>query len=235
MKIKSIILWAVVAIVSAGCGGPDSILLKPDATKHIRTIAILKMKKPAYFMMDLSSATPWGAGMAAKDAQTIRPKFEAELKKENFDFEKYFTHKLHAYLKQQGYKTYNVNVKRDEKGLFYDNYAALKLKNIDAILDLNAIEAGYVLENLITSNFWRPSTRIFVRLVNTKDNATLYQNNYMYGHHNPFMSAIDIDAPKKFHFEEREDIFKAGSKTIVAGLKDGADKVAKQIALQLKK
>ena len=157
------------------------------------------------------------------------------LKKENFDFEKYFTTKLHAYLRNQGYKTYNVNIKRDEKALFYDNYANLKLKNIDAILDINAIEAGYVLENLITSNFWRPDTRIFVRLVNARDGVTLYQNNYMYGHHNPFFSAIDIDAPKQFHFSEREDIFKAGNKTIVAGLKDGADKVAKQIALQLKK
>lgn len=82
---------------------------------------------------------------------------------------------------------------------------------------------------------WRPESKTLVRLVNARDSSILFQDTMMYGYHNPFMSGIDLDAPKQFHFDERADIFKAGNKVVVAGLKDAAKKIAIEVGKQLKK
>lgn len=88
MKIINIILWFVIAIISAGCGGPSAIMVKPEALKNVRNIAILEINEPFYQIMDLGSSTPWGAIAAQSDAKEIKPKFVALLKKEKFSFEK---------------------------------------------------------------------------------------------------------------------------------------------------
>jgi len=235
MKIRNIVLWGFVAIISLGCGGPSSIMIKPDATKNIRSIAILEIKQPFYQMMDLSSATPWGAISEQNRAKEIKPKFVGILKKEKFSFNKYLTNELHKSLRKAGYKTYAIKVKRDEKEIFLKSYAKYKSAKVDALLDLTPVSAGYVVQQPMISSFWRPETKAFVRLVNARDGAILYQDTLMYGYHNTFMSAVDLDAPKKFHFEEREDIFKAGNKVIVNGLKDAATQVAAYIGKQLEK
>ncbi len=228
-------MWLVVVVVSSGCGGPSAVLFKPDATKNIRSIAILEIKEPLYQVMDLSSATPWGAIHEQDRAKEIKPKFVGVLKKEKFSFNKYLTKELHRSLRKAGYKTYSIKVKRAEKTMFLKDYNKYNSLTVDALLDVSPLTAGYVVENALISSHWRPETKTFVRLVNVKDGAILYQDTMMYGYHNPFMSGVDLDAPKKFHFDEREDIFKAGSKTVVAGLKDAANSVAKEIGKQLKK
>ena len=235
MKIKNIMLSGLVAVVLIGCGGPSAIMIKPDATKNIRSIAILEIKKPIYRVMDLGSATPWGAIAEQNRAKEIQPKFLGILKKEKFSFHKYLTSQLHRLLRKQGYKTFAIKVKRDEKDIFLKNYAKYKSSKVDALLDINALTAGYVVENAMFSSNWRPETKTFVRLINRRDEAILYQDTLMYGYHNPFMSGFDLDAPEKYQFDEREDLFKAGNKVIVGGLKDAANQVAAHIAKQLKK
>jgi hypothetical protein len=235
MKVKNIILWLSIAIVSIGCGGPSAILIKPDATKNIRSIAILEIKNPIYQMMDLGSATPWGAISEQNRATEIYPKFIGILKKEKFSFNKYLTNQLHISLRKAGYKTFAIKVKRKNVGKFLENYKKYNSSKVDALLDIAPLTAGYVVENGMTSSHWRPETKTFVRLVNARNGEIIYQDTMMYGYHNPFMSGVDLDAPKKFHFNEREDIFKAGNKTIVAGLKDAAKQVAVEVAKKLKK
>ncbi len=235
MKIKNIILWLVITIVSVGCGGPSAIMVKPEALKNVRNIAILEIATPNYRMMDLGSATPWGAASAASDAQEIKGKFESILKKEKFAFNKHLTQELHRYLRRAGYKTFAIKVKRTETGKFIENYKKYNLPKIDALLDVAPATAGYVVQHVMTSNFWRPEAKVFVRLVNARDGLTLHQNTINYGYYNPFLSGVDIEAPKQFHFNERADIFKAGNKIIVAGLKDAVKKVAVEIGNQLKK
>jgi len=235
MKIRNIIFLLSLAIISVSCGGPSAISVKPETTKNIRSIAILEIKEPFYQMMDLSSATPWGAIAEQNRAKEIKPKFVSILKKENFSFNKYLTKQLHRSLRKSGYKTYAIKVKRDEKDIFLKSYAKYKSTKVDALLDVTPITAGYVVESVLISGYWRPETKTYVRLVNSRDETVIYQDTLMYGYHNPFMSGFDLDAPKKFHFEERADIFKADNKTIVAGLKDAANKVAEHIGEQLKK
>ena len=235
MNIKNIVLWFVIAIISAGCGGPSAIMIKPGALKNIRNVAILEMSEPVYRMMDLGSATPWGAASAASDAQDIQPKFESVLKKEKFSFNKFLTQELHRSLRRAGYKTFAIKVKRTGPGKFIEDYKKYNLPKIDALLDVVPVTAGYVVQHVMTSNFWRPEAKANIRLVNARDGSTLHQNTINYGYYNPFFSGVDIEAPKKFHFEERVDIFKAGNKVVVAGLKDAAKKVAVEVGKQLKK
>ena len=235
MKIKNILLGAIVAVISAGCGGPSAIMVKPGALKNVRNIAILEMSEPVYRMMDLGSATPWGAASAASDAQEIKPKFESILKKEKFAFNKSLTQELHRSLRREGYKTFSIKVKRKASGKFIEDYKKYNLSKIDALLDVTPMTAGYVVQHVMTSNFWRPEAKAHVRLVNARDGSILHQDTMNYGYYNPFFSGVDIDAPKKFHFEDRADVFKAGNKVIIAGLKDAAKKVAIEVGKQLKK
>ena len=235
MKIRTTFLSIFIAVVSISCGGgPSSILLKADATKNIRRIAILEIKEPLYQMVDLGSSTPWGAISAQNDAKEIKGTFDNVLKKEKFEFNKYLTQELHRSLRQAGFKTFAIKVKRADAGKFLESYEKYKTAKIDALLDVATITAGYVVENFITSSHWRPETKTLVRLVNARDGAILYQETLMYGYHNPFMSGVDLDAPEKFHYQNRADIFKAGNKAIVDGLKDAANKVALYVGNQLK-
>lgn len=235
MKIKNIILLLAVSIISFGCGGPSAITVKPSQLKNIKNIGILEIQEPGYRMMDLGSATPWGAASAASDAQEIHPKFMSVLKKERFSFNKYLAQELHRSLRRAGYKTYSVKVKRTGPIKLLENYKKYNSPKIDALLDVAAITAGYVIQHGMMSTHWRPETRTFVKLVNARDASILHQDIMMYGYHNPFMSGVDIDAPEKFHYQERADIFKAGNKAVVAGLKDAAKKVAMELGKQLKK
>lgn len=234
-KIKTILLLAFISAVSTGCGGPSAITVKPDALKNIHSIAVLEIKKPLQRMMDLGSSTPWGAISATNDMKEIQPRFDAILKKEKFSFNTALTRDLYKALKHAGYKTYSLKVKRPDAAKLLEDYSQFKSKKVDALLDVAVVSSGYVVENFITSNFWRPEARVFVRLVNTSDGTILYQDTMMYGYHNPFMSGVDIDAPEKFHFSERADIFKAGDKTLIAGITDASKKVAQEISHQLKK
>lgn len=123
MKIINIILWFVIAIISAGCGGPSAIMVKPEALKNVRNIAILEINEPFYQIMDLGSSTPWGAIAAQSDAKEIKPKFVALLKKEKFSFEKNLTQELHRSLRKSGYKTFAIKVKRPAGlGKFLESY-----------------------------------------------------------------------------------------------------------------
>lgn len=235
LKIKIIMLLSVISIVSVGCGGPSAVMVKPDALKNIRTVAILEIKKPLQRIMDMGSSTPWGAISAQNDMKEIQPRFDAILKKEKFAFNLALTQELHKALRHAGYKTYAIKVERADAAKLLEDYSKFKSRKVDALLDVAVVSSGYVVENVITSNFWRPEARVFVRLVNASDGTILYQDTMMYGYHNPFMSGVDIDAPEKFHFSAREDIFKAGNKVLVAGLKDASKKVAQQISKELKK
>lgn len=236
MNIRNIILLAFVALISVGCGnGITSIAIKPNAVKNIRSIAILEIKKPTYQVMDFASATPWGAIAEQNRAKEIHPKFVGILNKEKFTFNKYLTKELHRALRKAGYKTYAIKVKRKDGKLFLDNYKKYSSSKVDALLDVAPFTAGYALENYLLSNFWRPENKTFVRLVKARDGAVLYEDTLMYGYHNPFMSGFELDAPKKYHFDNRDDLFKAGNKVIVGGLKDAAKSVAAHIAKQFKK
>jgi len=210
-------------------------MVKPEALKNIQKVAILEINEPVYQMMDLGSSTPWGAIAAQNAAKEIHPTFVKILKKEKFSFKTSLTQELHRALRQAGYKTYAVKVARKDKGKFLEDYKKYSGLKVDALLDVSPVTNGYAVENVMISNHWRPEAKTIVRLVNTRDGATLYQDTMMYGYHNPFMSGVDIDAPKQFHFNERDDIFKAGDKVLVAGLKDASKKVANEIAKQLKK
>lgn len=222
-------------LILTGCGGPSSIMIKPGATKNIRSIAILEVKEPVYQVMDLGSATPWGAIAEQNRAKEIYPKFVGILKKEKFSFNKYLSKELHRALRKSGFKTYSIKVKRDAAGKFIENYTKYSSSKVDALLDIAPLTAGYVVENGIISNHWRPETKTYVKLLRAKSGEVLYQDTMMYGYHNPFMSGVDLDAPKKFHYQERADIFKAGNKKIIAGLKDAAKQVAMHVAKQFKK
>ena len=235
MKIKNIILWSFLALVLVGCGAGSSVIVKPEATKNIRSIAILEIQEPFYQVMDLGSSTPWGAVIEVNAAKEIKPKFVALLNKEKFSFNEYLTEELHRTLRKAGYKTYSIKVKRAELYKFVENYKKFSAEKADALLDVVSGTAGYVVEHPLTSAHWRPETKTLVRLVNTLDGNILYQDTVMYGYHNPFMSGVDIDAPKKFHYQKRDDIFAADSAVVVDGLKDAATKVAMHVSMKLKK
>lgn len=235
MNIKNIILSMGIALILLGCGGITLVAMKPDAMSNIHSIAVFEMKEPPYIMMDLSSGTPWGAIAEKNRAEEIKPKFMGIINKEKFVFKDYLSQKVHSSLNKAGYKTYAVKVDRNAESAYIPSYEKYKNLKVDALLDIVPLGAGYTVQQPIVSSFWRSYAEVLVRVVDAKTGAILYEDRLMYGHHNPFISSVDLDAPKKYQFNEREDIFKAGDKVIIAGLKDGANQIAGYIGSKLRK
>jgi len=226
---------ALVLLVTA-CA-PSAISIKPEDKASIKTIAILQIEEPQLRMLNLGSgmAAAGAVGGAAIAASDESQKLFNELKRQKFSFKNQLTLDLQKQLKNAGYKTMIVKVKRPDIRNLLEDYSHLKIKNADAILDVVVTNYGYVTEHFIFSPHWRPEARAYVALAKPMAKKVMYQETMMYGYHNPLMSGVELDASPAFHFNEQEDVFKAGSTKIVSGLKEASLKIAMQISNTLRK
>ena len=215
---------------------PSAISIKPEDKASIKTIAILQIEEPQLRMLNLGSGmAAMGAIGAAFAANDESKKLFNEIKRQKFSFQNQLTLDLQKQLKNAGYKTMIVKVKRADIRSLLEDYSHLRIKNADAILDVAVTNYGYVTQHFMFSPHWRPEARAYVALAKPMTKKIMYQETMMYGYHNPLMSGVELDASAAFHFNDQEDIFKAGSTKIVSGLKEASLKIAMQISNTLRK
>lgn len=234
---KQLLLNLFMLMFITACGAPDNISIKPETTKNIRTIAIIEAEEAPLRMMNLGSgAAAFGAiGGAAIAAGSKAEQLQIILKHESFDFSKQLVSDLKRSLASSGYKVSVIKANRKDKYKLMEDYSGVNSNGADAIIDVVITNIGYVTEHFMFSPEWRPESRVFIKMITSRDQQVIYQDTMMYGYHNPFMSGVDIDAPKQFQFENEESVFKAGNKIIVAGLKDASAKIAGHVGEALKK
>ncbi|MDH5484673.1 MAG: hypothetical protein OEY43_05485 [Gammaproteobacteria bacterium] len=231
--------WSLglVFVLSIAACAPSAVSIRPEDKAGIKTIAILQIEEPQLRMLNLGSgmAAMGAVGGAAIAAGDESQKLFNELKKNKFSFRDQLTRDLKNQLKKVGYKTIVVKVKRADVRSLLGDYSKLRIKNADAILDVVVTNYGYVTEHFLFSPHWRPEARAFVAMAKPMGTQVIYQDTMMYGYHNPLMSGVELDASPAFHFAEQDDVFKAGSKKIISGLKDASLKIAMQISSSLSK
>ena len=83
-----------------------------------------------------------------------------------------------------------VKVPREDSRSLLGDYSKLRIDGADAILDVVVTNYGYVTEHFMFSPHWRPEARVFVAMAKPMGAEPIYQDEMMYGYHNPFMSVL---------------------------------------------
>ena len=231
-----------VAIAALGLSGCGSAPVKVDtqALSRVHTVAIVKAPEPTQYTVinkgSLAGAFGAAGGAAiAADAEKDQKGLLGALARNKFSFAEQLTADLQGALKAKGYQTRLVTAKREKPGDMLKEHTSLMGTGVDAVLDVAMLNVGYSTENWMTSPFWRPEARVEVALYARGGTSALYDETFMYGYHNPFMSATNLDAPEQYHFKNKEDMEGAGDKVLVGGLKDAANAIAQAVANKLTK
>lgn len=229
----------VAAFALSGCSSAPA-KVDSQALGSVHTVAIIKAPEPArYTVFNWGSpAAAFGAlggAFVASSANKDMKGLQGALAREKFSFGKQLTSDLEKALKADGYKVRLITVKRESPAKLLKKHLDLMAHGVDAVLDVATMNVGYVTENWLTSPFWRPEARVEVALYGRAGTAPIYDQTYMYGYHNIFMSATNLDAPKQYRFKSKEAMESAGDRVLVGGLKDAANTIAQAVATKLNK
>lgn len=233
-----VVILVTTAFYLSGCGS-SSVNIKAEEKQNIKTIAIIKIENTGYQMISKGSGAAafgaLGAVALASDGLSPTEKLNKIIKDQRFSLNKEFEKQLRKQLKQEGYRVHLVNIKRKQKKEPFENFKKFNYSKADAILDVVIEVAGYSTEHFMFSPQWRPDIKVHFGLGRPGQDKLLYSETMMYGYHNMFMSGTDLDAPKKYMFEEEEDVFKAGGKVIAASLKEAVRTIAMEVANRMRK
>ncbi len=235
---RKFILFSLFAVLLTGCG-VSPVKFKPENKADLNTIALIQLETPLTQMINSGSGMATlgavGGAVIGSEASRLSGKLDAVLKKNNFAIDKALTNQLVSQLKQAGYSVQLIKIRRPNEGELLESYQSIKYNKADAIMDVVIKFSGYQTEHYMFSPHWRPSLKVEVALARPGSEKPMYSETIMYGYHNIFATATDLDSPSKYNFDEVEDVFAAGDRSIIAGLEDAAKSVARQIAEQLKK
>jgi hypothetical protein len=234
---KYLFVFGVMSIlVLSGCGG-GHLLVKSDAINNTSSIALIEVPEHEYRMMDLGSPAAAlgsiGAVAVVVNGASTQKSLDGVLSENDYSFNKRLTNEIRDQLEKSGFKVKVVDVER-EKNEIIEDYTAVNIQDSDVVLDVVVNTVGYVTEHFMFSPEWRPEAQVFVSMYSKKLNEVIYKETFMYGYHNPLMSATDIDAPKKYLFKTKEALFESGDKVVVAGLDDVVKTVASHVAARLR-
>ncbi|MCW8955521.1 MAG: hypothetical protein OQL09_01460 [Gammaproteobacteria bacterium] len=237
--LKTIKLLATLLLLAylTACATVDHKAFIPSATQPIKTIGVIKNIEPQGYMINdfANPAFAFGAigALAAMDDATSEiGQFNQLLKKKKFKAGALFNQQLATALKKSGYQVKYLKIKNKEPIKFIEDYSRFPNKGIDAYLDIT-MAVGYATVNLF-DNDYRPQIEVHAQLISSQTKEVLYAENIMYGYHNPFLSATDIDAPQEHFFDNFSSFISKGDQ-VIGGLKTGIAVVSNHIGQQLQK
>lgn len=141
-----------------------------------------------------------GAAIAAADTATKTKKLNDAIKPETVKLASAFYEKALPGLKQLGYETISVPIKRqlgEKADVIKDRVASSRGQ--DASLMLN-ISASYLAAG--ASTFYLPSVVLDAELVDNKSKAVIYREAYHYGYNNGQTEVVHIDAAADCKFQD---------------------------------
>ena len=239
MNIMSKAFFISVTMMMLAACGTTQVALNPEATANIDSIALVRVIEPATYTgadfgnIGMAFGAIGGAVAGSSSAKAGKSINQIAIDK-NIKAGERLTAALTDKLEANGFDVTLVTATRDKKTKLLSDYSNVKSNGADVILDCVIESIGYSTENPITSNFWRPSSQIKVALVESKSQKVIYSEKFMYGYHNPYLSATDIDAPKKYRFKNKEELF-SDTDRLAEGIVNSIDSIAIQIADRLKK
>lgn len=199
----------------------SEIITEPDVFAPIKSIALLNIPNPHYYLPYYLEVEPTVAGKETK-------------RYEGFNFSVIAQQRLKEYLKEEGYHVILVSVNRDNRYKLLDDYSRLNIPEADAFLDLAPVEVGF------KKNPWNPfasevgpHVSVVVRLVSAKSKKILYAESVQYGYDkNPLFDSTRIDSPPDDYFEDMNTL-KSKNEKAVEQLAHGVDAISRAIAERL--
>ncbi len=236
--LKPLIILLVFIFVS-GCAAVSQHSFQKPVDHPLKKIALLDIPEiPVYHAMDWGNpGMMFGAvgGAIAGSQMNAETKQFNDLVVSNGQLSaKLFADRLTANLELLGYEIVPLAVNREDPYKLLESYDALTQYKVDAILDVvfAPMGVGYSTYNLFDRDF-RPDVRVNINLVSKYTGKVIYSDVLMYGYHNPFMTATDLEAPKSFFYENFEALI-ANKEAAIQGLQSGMYAEADYIADALK-
>lgn len=217
---KLVALVLSVALLS-GCGA-SQVAVKPELKAQVQRIALIRVTEPpAYVANDFGNPGMMfgavGGAMAGVSAMSAGERVNKIARDAKFAVGERYTTALQAKLQSLGYEVRVIDAERIKPEKLLEDYTKVDTQGTDAILDIALQNVGYATEHPMLSPHWRPSAQVQVAMVTSASHTVVYQEKFMYGYHNPFMSGTDLDAPKSYHFKNRDALF-ADEAKLVAGM-----------------
>jgi hypothetical protein len=239
MKSISHTLTIFISVIILSACGTTQIALQLKEISKVQSIALIRVEEPAAYV-----GADWGnpgamfgaiggAFVGSSTAKTSK-RINEITTEQNLKAGDRFTTLLSEKLSKIGYKVSLISIKREKPTKLLNDYTITKIDSADAILDIVIESIGYSTENAMTSSHWRPSSQIKVALVENSNKNVIYQEKFMYGYHNPFMSGTDIESPEEYHFKNKEELFTSKEK-LIEGIITSIETVAEEIASRLSK
>jgi len=237
LSIKYYIAFGIVFLL-AGCGSAPTKVDKASL-QGIHTIAVVEVPQPRqYTVMNAGSIMgamgAVGGAMMAMDAHKNEKGLLGAEARTKFNYSLTVTRDLISALRKDGYDVKLIRVKYTNPMKLLENPQAMIPSDVDAVLDTSIRDVGYKTENWAYSAYWRPAAFMEVRLTR-KDGTSIYQEKFMYGYHNKFMSATDLDAPEMYHYKNKAAMEAASDSKLIHGLMDASQAIANSVQTQLSK
>jgi hypothetical protein len=229
------LIIGITAFIFTGCMQTPNVNFNAQMNRDIKTIAIVPPKNIKeinifYYNHPGMSFGLAGGLIAAAEFSSKTSTYNKLIQSAKFDVNKYFLSKLAYYLKKEKYKVklLPVDPKRDNK--YLKQYPEV---DANAYLDILLLEVGYIAGG--PSAKYKPTVKISARLVKKSDKSIVYDKYLATGENFALAEEVDyIETDMQDSYEDFESLKKNAHKS-VNGLKKALDKVAKRLALALKR
>jgi len=232
---KKSLLIGLLLVLLVGCAKTPNMNYNASMHKEIKSIAVIAPKKTVELTVYYHNHPGMSFGLvggliAAAEFASKQSEYNELLKSTGFRADAYFLNKLTAYLKAEKYKV--ILLPSDDKRKS-EHMTIYPDTNADAYLDIVVNNVGYVAGS--PTSTYKPTVNLSVRLVKKHNKEIVYEKVLAAGEN--FAVSKDVDYlgcdTKDCHTDF--DALKVNALKSVEGLKRAIDKVAKRIAVSLKK
>jgi len=232
----SVIIFMTLVLLPAHAASPKQSVI---ATRYvelgslvsIKSIALLEVPNPSYY--NFGDNTESIVGGLAEESAVGGDSKEYGI----FDFAKITQETLKKLLQDEDYEIIQIAVNRKNKFGLVENYNSVKIKGVDALLDIAPVEIGYKQNDSagVFSSESGPIISVVVRLISAETREVLYADTIRYGWKSTtYLTDLDIESPPEAQFKNNNDL-KTNKGRAIEQLIRGIEAVSMHIAGNLSK
>ena len=230
MPFKVRVLFLTVLVLS-GCAGVTKKQVSIDEINKVKSIVIVKVHNLENYQLN-DFGNPLGVIGGAINGASKTDTLNEMLTSNGFDFASQMETELKDRLENAGYIVQVADVKKENPQKLLESNDGVDIGSADAVIDVAIRVIGYA-SITITDADYRPYLDMLVQLKDTQGNL-IYGDHILYGGHNPFMGAHEIESPKEYFYADFDSMTKDAA-AVATGMKTGVSKIVEYIVGNLAK
>lgn len=241
-RLRTYVAAVAMAMTATACVAPmpKQVAYNKVAHDNIKTIHVLAPSpvKMQVWLMNSPAASFGliGALVAAGNEKSRETDMRNVYAPAHFDPLNYFKQQLTSDMSARGYKLVWDNVHADhgqiQRGRYHFRKSYAPAKDADAILDVEMPYFGYVAAGVGKSSPYRPTVSLNVEMLSRDAKVTLFRDYYVYNNILNAQNVVAVQVDPAYNYPHFGDLKGAGLKSL-DGLKEGIDKLARQVANEL--